>query len=685
MNYFVTGGTGFIGRFLIPQLLDRGGTVYLLVREPSLGKVDYLRDLWGVGEEQLIAVTGDLTRKRLGVGKREQNELRGRIDHFFHLAAIYDIAAAAAVQVRANVEGTRNALSLARALEVGCFHHVSSIAAAGLYPGTFTEDMFEQATGLANPYFRTKHDAEGLVRREKKVPWRIYRPGIVVGDSRSGEIDKIDGPYYFFEAIRGVSDRIPDWLPLLLVKGGNINLVPVDFVVRAMDYLAHLDGHQGECFFLTHPEGITVGELMQVLLQQAGGPGAVLLDRHLPDLLPLKATQSVLSSTPGRFVGRQLLRPLGIPEQALEFIAYPTRFDSTRTQQLLAEGGIACPDFADYAGVIWEYWNEHLAAHGRRGSLLQRAFAGVVRQHSVEQCRRAVEGKVVVVTGGTSGIGHEVALKLGRAGAIVILAARDPEKLQATLDEITAAGGRAYAYSCDIADIPTCERFVAKVLENHDHVDILINNAGRSIRRSVQYSFDRFHDFERTMQLNYFGALRLILGFAPSMLERESGHIINISSIGVLTSPPRFSAYVASKAALDAFSWCVAAEFADRNVRFTTINMPLVKTPMIAPTKLYDAFPTLTPEQAADLVMHAVVERPKRIATALGLAGAVAQAIAPNTAEFWLNQAYKLFPDSAKARGLTAEEAAAEAEQLPTRPLEVARSLFAQVLRGVHW
>ena len=223
------------------------------------------------------------------------------------------------------------------------------------------------------------------------------------------------------------------------------------------------------------------------------------------------------------------------------------------------------------------------------------------------------------------------------------------------------------------------------MLENHDHVDILINNAGRSIRRSVQYSFDRFHDYERTMQLNYFGALRLIMGFAPRMLERRSGHIINISSIGVLASPPRFSAYVASKAALDAFSWCAAAEFADRKVRFTTINMPLVRTPMIAPTKLYDAFPTLSPEQAADLVMKAIIEQPKRVATGLGLAGAVAQAIAPQVSEFVLNQAYRLFPDSAAARGLSDAEAQKEQKKLPTGSVDLARKLFAQVFSGVHW
>ena len=222
--------------------------------------------------------------------------------------------------------------------------------------------------------------------------------------------------------------------------------------------------------------------------------------------------------------------------------------------------------------------------------------SAVLRSRRAAMLSRRVRNKIVVVTGASSGIGEDCALKLAAAGATVILAARTPQKLQATLDKIQAQGGKAFAYACDIADMADCDRFVKTVLDEHRHVDILINNAGRSIRRSVKFSFDRFHDFERTMQLNYFGALRLIFGFAPKMLERKSGHIINISSIGVLASPPRFSAYVASKAALDAFAWCAAPEFADANVRFTTINMPLVRTPMIAPTKLYDAFPTLSPD-----------------------------------------------------------------------------------------
>jgi NAD(P)-dependent dehydrogenase (short-subunit alcohol dehydrogenase family) len=294
---------------------------------------------------------------------------------------------------------------------------------------------------------------------------------------------------------------------------------------------------------------------------------------------------------------------------------------------------------------------------------------------------RRVRNKHVVVTGASSGIGLDCALKLGAAGATVILAARTPSKLQDTVDRIRADGGKAFAYACDLSDMGDCDRFIRQVLDEHRHVDILINNAGRSIRRSVKHSFDRFHDFERTMQLNYFGALRLIFGFAPKMLERKSGHIINISSIGVLASPPRFSAYVASKAALDAFSWCAAPEFADSNVRFTTINMPLVRTPMIAPTKLYDALPALSPDEAAEMVMSAVIDKPKRVATGLGLTGAVAQAVAPGLSEFVLNQAFRLFPDSAAARGAGDDDA----EAAPRSPADLARKLFAQVFSGVHW
>ena len=689
-NYFVTGGTGFIGRFLIPKLLDRGGRVYLLAREQSLGKVDQLRALWSVDESQLVAISGDLASPRLGLKRAQIAALKGKIDHFVHLAAIYDLKADAESQIEANVGGTRHALSCARALAARCFHHVSSIAAAGLYEGTFTEDMFEEATGLDHPYYRTKHDSEALVRREKGLRWRIYRPGIVVGDSSTGEMDKIDGPYYFFPAIRSISNTLPGWLRAIGLQGGHLNIVPVDYVVDAMDYLMHLRGHDEETFFLTDDDGISVGDLIRVLLKAAHGPSlSVLRSGALDKLLGQVPIDRLADARPLKKALGVVLKQYGIPADSMKFIGYPTRFDSTRTRRLLDKAGIECPRFEDYADVIWEYWSDNMAEGGTRGRrsapLWVRAVESAIGRPSARRLAVAIKGKVVVVTGATSGIGRDCALKLAAAGAIVVLAARTPEKLEETIADIRKLGGEGHAYACDIADLADCDRFISAVLEHHDHVDILINNAGRSIRRSVQYSFDRFHDYERTMQLNYFGALRLIMGFAPHMLKRGSGHIINISSIGVLASPPRFSAYVASKAALDAFSWCAAAEFADRNVRFTTINMPLVRTPMIAPTKLYDAFPTLSPEQAADLVMKAIIEQPKRVATGLGLAGAVAQAVAPQMSEFVLNQAYRLFPDSAAARGVSDVEAKREQKKLPTGSVDMARRMFAQVFSGIHW
>src|SRR5690606_1597551 len=200
-------------------------------------------------------------------------------------------------------------------------------------------------------------------------------------------------------------------------------------------------------------------------------------------------------------------------------------------------------------------------------------------------------------------------------------------------------------------DIGSCDALVERVVAEHGGVDILVNNAGRSIRRSIALSYDRFHDFERTMQLNYFGSLRLIMGFLPKMTERRRGQVINISSIGVLASSPRFSAYVASKAALDAFSRCAQAEFSGKGIAFTTINMPLVKTAMIAPTKMYESVPTISPEEAADFVVQAIIERPTRIATRLGIFASVLNALAPKAYEVVMNTAFQLFPDSAAAEG----------------------------------
>ena len=267
-------------------------------------------------------------------------------------------------------------------------------------------------------------------------------------------------------------------------------------------------------------------------------------------------------------------------------------------------------------------------------------------------------------------------MKIGAAGGIVLLVARSPEKLAEVKAEIEAVGGEAHVHLADVSHLASCDALVSDVIAKHGGVDVLVNNAGRSIRRSIALSYDHFHDFSRTMQLNYFGAVKLLLGFLPGMRERRRGHVVNVSSVGVQTNPPRFSAYIASKAALDAFSRCAASELVDDGVTITTIYMPLVRTEMIAPTKIYQAFPTISPEEAADMICAAIRKRPKRIATRLGILGEVAYALAPKAVDVVLNTAYKLFPDSAAAKG----DSSGKKEEVSNEAVA-----FAHLIPGVHW
>jgi NAD(P)-dependent dehydrogenase (short-subunit alcohol dehydrogenase family) len=662
MTYFVTGATGFIGRHLLEHLLARKGDVYCLVRKGSQRKFEELRERFGAEGKRLIPVVGDLTKPMLGLTPVQRKALAGKVKHFFHLAAIYDLAADADSQIAANVEGTRHALDLAAALKAGCFHHASSIAVAGLYPGVFREDMFGEAENLDHPYFRTKHDAEALVR-EAKIKYRIYRPAIVLGHSKTGEIDKIDGPYYFFRALKKLREALPAWMPTIGLEGGRVNMVPVDFVVAAMDHIAHKPGLDGGCFHLTDPAPRRIGEVLNIFARAGHAPQMTMrLDARMFGFIPTMIKQALAGLPPvKRFTGA-VLRDLGIPAAAMRMINYPTRFDCRETERALKGTKIRVPDLQGYAWRLWDYWERHLDPD----LFVDHSLSGKVR------------GRTVLITGGSSGIGKAAALKIAGAGAKVLICARGEDELNATRKEIIDAGGVCHTYVADLADQKSCDELVQKVLAEHKGVDILVNNAGRSIRRAIASSYDRFHDFERTMQLNYFGSLRLIMGFLPGMAARHRGHIINISSIGVLTNAPRFSAYVSSKAALDAFSRCAQAEFSDNGINFTTINMPLVKTPMIAPTKMYESVPTLSPDEAADMIVDAIIQRPVRMATRLGTFAQIFYALAPRAYEILMNTAFRLFPDSAAAKGMKGR---GELDKQPTSE-QVA---FASLMRGVHW
>ena len=283
-----------------------------------------------------------------------------------------------------------------------------------------------------------------------------------------------------------------------------------------------------------------------------------------------------------------------------------------------------------------------------------------------------IHGKTVLITGASSGIGLTTAHRLADAGAHVLLVSRTKETLDEVKAEIEAKGGKATVFPCDLNDMEAIDAVSKDILASVEHIDILINNAGRSIRRAVHESLDRFHDFERTMQLNYFGAVRLVLNLLPHMMDRKGGQIINISSIGVLANATRFSAYVASKAALDAFSRCLSAEAHAHKIAITSIYMPLVRTPMIAPTKIYKYVPTLSPEQAADLVAYAIVKRPKKIATNLGRLASITYAIAPDINNMFMSIGYNLFPSSSASIG-------------KQERLNWVQKAYARLFPGEHW
>ena len=668
MHYFVTGATGFIGKRLVKKLLERkGAVVHFLIRKESESKITGLREYWGVGPSRAQPVYGDLTTKKLGVAADAVKALKGQIDHFYHLAAVYDLGADEESQVAVNIEGTRNTVEFAKAIEAGHLHHVSSIAAAGLYEGVFREDMFEEAENIEHPYFMTKHESEKIVRKEAKVPWTVYRPAMVVGDSQTGEMDKVDGPYYFFKFIQRVRQMLPPWMPMVGLEGGRVNIVPVDFVVACLDHLSHKAGIAKKCFHLVDSQGYRVGDVLDIFSKAAHAPKMnVFVNAALLGFIPKSVKKGLMALAPVRRIRNAVMKDLGLPEDMLTFVNYPTRFDRRELDAALKGSGIVCPNLHDYAWRLWDYWERHLDPD----LFVDRSLRGTVG------------GKVVLITGGSSGIGLSAAKKFAEAGAHTIICARDEAKLAEAVKEIIAharesgnASPAVYSYTVDVADAQSCAEFVKVLEEKHGGVDFLINNAGRSIRRAIESSYDRFHDFERTMQLNYFGALRITMGLLPGMAKKRRGHIVNISSISVLVNAPRFSAYVASKAALDAWTACASSEFADQGVTFTTVNMPLVRTPMTAPTKIYDSMPLLDPEEAAAMVTGACITRPVRVATRLGIFGAVLHALAPRVTQIVMNTTFRMFPDSAAARGDKSAKPALSAEAIA----------MSQMMRGIHF
>ncbi|MBS9534097.1 SDR family oxidoreductase [Mycobacterium sp. M1] len=642
MRYVVTGGTGFIGRRAVSRLLETrpDADVRVLVRRESLSRFEQLATEWG---ERVKPLVGDLTVADLGLTDTVLDEL-GAVDHVLHCAAIYDITAGEAEQRAANVEGTRAVIGLARRCGA-TLHHVSSIAVAGDFRGEYTEADFDVDQRLPTPYHQTKFEAEQLVRSTAGLRFRVYRPAVVVGNSRTGEMDKVDGPYYFFPLLAKLA-LLPGFTPMALPDTGRTNVVPVDYVVDALIELMHADGRDGATFHLTAPKTIGLPDIYRGVARAAGLP-------PLRAKLPGAVAAPVLGARgPVRVWRNMIATQLGLPAEILDLVDLKPTFIADATRDALQGTGIEVPEFTAYAPALWRYWAEHLDPDRARR----------------DDPGGPLVGRHVVITGASSGIGRASAIAVAERGGVVFALARNGAALDDLVAEIRAAGGQAHAFTCDVTDSASVEHTVKDILGRFDHVDYLVNNAGRSIRRSVVNSTDRLHDYERTMAVNYFGAVRMVLALLPHWRERRFGHVVNISSEGVLGHSPKYSAYVPTKAALDAFADVVSTETLSDHITFTTIHMPLVATPMIAPSRKMFPVGAISAEHAAAMVVRGLVEKPDRIDTPLGTLAEAGNYLTPGLARRLLHQLYLGYPDSAAARGVAPAEDAAPPRRPQRRP-----------------
>jgi thioester reductase-like protein len=617
--YFMTGATGFIGRHLLENLLRRKETVYCLVRRQSEDRLQEIALRLQRLKGRVVAVRGDLLKPRLGVAPKQIEELKGTIDHFFHLAALYDLSADSDALARANVDGTRHAMELATALEAGCLHHVSTVAVAGHYEGTFTESMLEQAERLNDPYASTKHDAEVLVRSEYSRPFRIYRPSLVVGHSQTGEIDKIDGLYLMFRMIQRLRDSVPDWLPRIGIETGSANIVPVDYVANAIDHIAHTKDLDGKTFHIVDPQPRKTSEVVDEFCRVAHVPtfSTYLKLPSMPQ--PIAKLLDVSEQLPAvRRASDALLAELRIPRRLLGYLGHSTEYAADETLKALANSGIEPPPLESYAPKLWDFWERNLANMPAR----------------VTRLARAVEGKRVLITNAGGTVERNVALRLAASGAELILVDRQPTALEGLKSQIMRAGGSASGYRADLGSSSDRSAAIARILDLHGGADVLILGAADAAPLPPD-SLDELSPqaCESAVNQHYLGVLGWILDLLPGMRERESGQIVLLTSMPIdgRSEPAR----LAAAAALDAFATAIAPDLSVAGIAVTSVHLPPLK--LDAPAD--DAKPARAPlgsvdlARAADVICDALVTRPRRANTWLGTASELTRAAAPQAFE----------------------------------------------------
>jgi short-subunit dehydrogenase len=633
-TYFVTGGTGLIGRELVPRLLARGGEVRLLIREAAQSRqrafIDRLHETARAHGATLRLVTGDVAEPNLGLSADDLAALKD-VAHVFHLAAVYSLEVSDDRFERVNVGGTRHLLEALRGASfAGVLHHASSVAVAGDFAGTFTEEMLEAGQRHTHPYFASKYESERLVRAATDLRVRVYRPSAVVGHSVTGEMDRVDGPYYLFEPIRRIREVLPPWVPLPELRYAPLNMVPVDFVAAAIDAIAHRDGLDGKTFHVVDPSAPSFVKSFNAIAKAAGAP------RMRKN--PLRAFRGQSKAAAGmagqlasvKFLRHELLRDLGLPPTLEQAQSPKLKFDATHLVVALEGTGVRIPAQAEYVEAMWDYWHRHLSPPKRKAELVREAF----------------DGRRVLVTGASSGIGEAFALRAAELGARLVLVARRKDELERVAGRVRERGGEAHVVVADLATLEGCDEAVREALSAIGGVDVLVNNAGHSIRRSLVDSMERWKDVERLFQLNFMAPVRLIRGFLPGMRDRRDGVIVNVLSAGTHMATPNFGVYTSSKAALSQFSNTLAAEHAHENIHVLCSYLPFVRTPMMGATGLFDETSAMTPERAAEWMITGVARRERMVAPRSFRAFYMTNFVAPRQSARILNLLYRIWSDT---------------------------------------
>ena len=627
----VTGGTGFIGRALVTRLLERGVNVVLITRaetrELRAAVFFQFRATAEAHGASFRIASGDITEPNVGLSDVDSAAL-AQATHCFHLAAIHSLDAPADQIEQTNVQGTRRLLSaLKNASFRGRFHHMSAAAIVGGRKDVFAEAMFEEGQELTQALARSKFESERLVR-DSGLDYRIYRPSSVVGDSRTGEIERIDGIYHGFDAVQQLAAALPAWVRIPAPRvTGRVNVVPVDYVADALAHIA-LSKSEARVFHLVDPNPPSLTSMIATLVDIAGGPRIVpTLDAST--IPAAKGIAEIAANFPAlREMWGGLVEDLGLSADTMCSMSLQAQFDDSNTQTALLASGIRCPSFKAYAKSLFRYYADHFDRVQRRPT----------------RYREALAGKTVLVTGASRGIGAATAAMAARAGAKVLLVARTPGDLDEMAAQIRRDGGEAYTYPTDLSSQAEVEALAESVLAAHGGIDVLVHNAAHSIRRPTTDALDRFHDYTKTAQLNYLSPVLLTLRMLPSLRER-GGTISLVLTMGVLSRVPRFGAYLASKCALDAFGDVLAAEVHHDGVHVSSVYPALVQTDMMAPIDEFaDRHDMMTPDDAAAMILDGVVERKRRVMSTWGRIVSHTNFMIPMANTRMLNLVTRMFP-----------------------------------------